>query len=157
MNKNQKTKEKMCIFFASDYHFEMISLPYIQEKLDENKKIIILTENNLEETIKVLIKKIYLKKEKKDKFLEINWKNDDIEKIEFIKQNLEQEMVIFIKGKEKYISEMNETIKKYVQNKNIELIDCYNIEELGKIPDKIINQYNNILNTSGKKEIQKII
>ena len=52
---------------------------------------------------------------------------------------------------------MNETIKKYVQNKNIELIDCYNIEELGKIPDKIINQYNNILNTSGKKEIQKII
>ena len=157
MNKNQKTKEKMCIFFASDYHFEMISLPYIQEKLDENKKIIILTENNLEETIKVLIKKIYLKKEKKDKFLEINWKNDDIEKIEFIKQNLEQEMVIFIKGKEKYISEMNETIKKYVQNKNIELIDCYNIEELGKIPDKIINQYDNILNTSGKKEIQKII
>ena len=157
MNKNQKTKEKMCIFFASDYHFEMISLPYIKEKEDENKKIIILTENNLEETIKVLIKKIYLKKEKKDKFLEINWKNDDIEKIEFIKQNLEQEMVIFIKGKEKYISEMNETIKKYVQNKNIELIDCYNIEELGKIPDKIINQYNNILNTSGKKEIQKII
>ena len=26
------TKEKLCAFFASDYHFEMISLPYIKIK-----------------------------------------------------------------------------------------------------------------------------
>ncbi len=29
MNKNQSTKEKSCVFYVSDYHFEMISLPYI--------------------------------------------------------------------------------------------------------------------------------
>ena len=52
MNKNQKTKEKTCAFYASDYHFEMISLPYINKKLDESKEIIVLTENNLKETIK---------------------------------------------------------------------------------------------------------
>ena len=54
MNKNQKTKEKTCAFYASDYHFEMISLPYINKKLDESKEVIVLTENNLKETIKKL-------------------------------------------------------------------------------------------------------
>ena len=48
MNKNQSTKEKSCVFYVSDYHFEMISLPYISKKLEEEKKVIILTENNLE-------------------------------------------------------------------------------------------------------------
>ena len=33
MNKNQKTKEKTCAFYASDYHFEMISLPFIENIL----------------------------------------------------------------------------------------------------------------------------
>ena len=54
MNKNQKTKEKTCAFYVSDYHFEMISLPYINKKLDESKEVIVLTENNLKETIKTL-------------------------------------------------------------------------------------------------------
>ena len=52
MSKNQETKEKICAFYASDYHFEMISLPYIERKLEEKNEVIILTENNLEETIK---------------------------------------------------------------------------------------------------------
>ena len=55
MDKKQKTKEKTCTFYASDYHFEMITLPYIEQKLEEDNKIVILTENNLEETIKTLI------------------------------------------------------------------------------------------------------
>ena len=28
MNESQITKEKTCAFYASDYHFEIISLPY---------------------------------------------------------------------------------------------------------------------------------
>ena len=40
---NKETKEKICTFFVSDYHFEMISLPYIDKKLEENEEIIILT------------------------------------------------------------------------------------------------------------------
>ena len=37
MMKKNKRKEKICLFFASDYHFEMISLPYINENLKKNK------------------------------------------------------------------------------------------------------------------------
>ena len=33
MIKENKREEKLCLFFASDYHFEMISLPYINESL----------------------------------------------------------------------------------------------------------------------------
>ena len=32
MNKSKITKEKTCAFYASDYHFEMISLPYIEKR-----------------------------------------------------------------------------------------------------------------------------
>lgn len=69
MNKNLKTKEKTCAIYASDYHFEMISLPYIEKNIEENKEIIIFTENNLEETINTLVSKTNLKDEKKKKIL----------------------------------------------------------------------------------------
>ena len=39
MMKKNKRKEKICLFFASDYHFEMISLPYINENLKKNKNV----------------------------------------------------------------------------------------------------------------------
>ena len=32
------TKEKTCAFYASDYHFEMISLPFIEKILKRIKK-----------------------------------------------------------------------------------------------------------------------
>ena len=40
-----------CAFYASDYHFEMMTLPYISKKLDESKKVVILSENNLNEDV----------------------------------------------------------------------------------------------------------
>ncbi|MBO6243379.1 MAG: hypothetical protein J6O41_02270, partial [Clostridia bacterium] len=65
MNKKQKTEEKACSFYASDYHFEMISLPYINKKLENGEEVLILTENNLQKTVKTLVSKISLSKEKK--------------------------------------------------------------------------------------------
>ena len=41
MSKN--TKEKICAFYASDYHFEMISLPYINKRIENKDEIVILT------------------------------------------------------------------------------------------------------------------
>ncbi len=155
MNKNQKTKEKICTFFASDYHFEMISLPYIDKNLEENKEIVILTENNLEETINTLLERMNFKEEKRNKFLSIDWKNNDLEKFKCIKENLKKnkEMIIFIKGKENYIHNINGNIDKWINNSDkIKLIDCYDIEEIGSNIDKIICQYQKILNTSGEKE-----
>ena len=62
MNKtNDKT---VCSFFASDYHFEMITIPYIEKELDKNKKIVILTDEDLTPTVNVLLSRMNLNQKK---------------------------------------------------------------------------------------------
>ena len=157
MNINQKTKEKTCAFYASDYHFEMISLPYINKKLDESKEVIILTENNLEETIKTLVSKINLNQSKKENILKINWENNDLKKFKQIDKEMknEKDIVIFVKGKENYIKNINKNIEKWIEkSENVEVIDCYDIEEVSEKLDNIMNQYKTILKTTGKNVIK---
>lgn len=157
MNKNQKTKEKTCAFYASDYHFEMISLPYINKKLDESKEIIVLTENNLKETIKTLVSKINLNEDKKVDILKIDWENNDLNKFKKINEDIKskKDMVIFVKGKENYIKNINENIEKWTEkSKNVEIIDCYDMEEISQDMDNIIDQYKFTLKTTGKNIIK---
>lgn len=159
MSKNQETKEKICAFYASDYHFEMISLPYIERKLEEKNEVIILTENNLEETIKILISRMNLAEEKKKRILDINWKNDDLAKFKQIKEKLEENknMIIFVKGKENYIKNINRNIEKWINiADSVKVINCYDMEEISEKLDDIMDQYKKILSTSGEKEIEKI-
>ena len=157
MNKNQKTKEKTCAFYASDYHFEMISLPYINKKLDESKEVIVLTENNLKETIKTLVSKINLNEDKKEAILKIDWENNDLNKFKKINEDIKskKDMVIFVKGKENYIKNINENIEKWTEkSKNVEIIDCYDMEEISQDMDNIMDQYNITLKTTGKNIIK---
>ncbi|HCF35196.1 MAG: hypothetical protein ACLSD2_01150 [Clostridia bacterium] len=157
MNKNQKTKEKTCAFYASDYHFEMISLPYINKKLDESKEVIVLTENNLKETIKKLVSKINLNEDKKVDILKIDWENNDLNKFKKINEDIKskKDMVIFVKGKENYIKNINENIEKWTEkSKNVEIIDCYDMEEISQDMDNIMDQYKFTLKTTGKNIIK---
>lgn len=159
MNNNKDTKEKICAFYASDYHFEMMSLPYIDEKMKNKDEIIILTENNLEETMKIFLSKTNFKKEKKEEILKLGWKNNDLEKIEKMKEKIKQEknVIIFIKGKENYIQKVNQDIEKWIVEENhVKVINCYEIEEIGENLEKIMNQYKKVLRTTGEKEIEKI-
>lgn len=157
MNKNQKTKEKTCAFYASDYHFEMISLPYINKKLDESKEVVVLTENNLKETIKTLVSKINLNEDKKEAILKIDWENNDLNKFKKINEDIKskKDMVIFVKGKENYIKNINENIEKWTEkSKNVEIIDCYDMEEISQDMDNIRDQYKFTLKTTGKNIIK---
>ena len=47
--------KKICLFCASDYHLEMILLPYIKDKINDSK-FVIFTQNNLEETVKKVLR-----------------------------------------------------------------------------------------------------
>lgn len=159
MNINKNTKEKICAFYASDYHFEMMSLPYIDKRIEKEDEIIILTENNLEETMQTLLERTNLKEDKKKQILKLNWKNSNLEKIETIQEKIKQEkdMIIFVKGKENYIHKVNKDIEKWIpKEKHVKIIDCYSIEEIGEDLDEIMNQYDKILRTTGEKEIEKI-
>ena len=148
------TKEKICAFYASDYHFEMISLPYISKSMDENKEIIILTENDLEDTVNTLISRMNLKDVKKNKILGLDWKDNDLKKFKEISKSSKENknMIIFIKGKENYIENVNKNIEKWVEDKNnIKVIDCYEFFEVENKIDDIAEKYDKILGMSKRE------
>lgn len=150
-----KTKEKLCLFFASDYHFEMISLPYINGRIKENKEIIMITENDLNNTINTVLDRINLKPEEKEKIININWKNDSVNKLKKLEnKNIENnERVIFIKGKEEYINNMNKSINDLISDESTQVIDCYDINEVQENIKEIAKGYSKILSTSGVEKL----
>ena len=137
-----KRLEKLCCFYVSEFHLEMILVPYINNVIEKNKKISILTEINLEETIKILMSKINLKENRKNEILNLNWKNNSI-------RNIENNSVIIIVGKSKFIKNINEQLK--IENSVI--VDCYNFEEIQDKSTEILKGYEKNLNTSGIQDI----
>ena len=131
-----KRKEKTCCFYVSEFHLEMILVPYINEKIEE--KITILTEKNLKETIKILISKMNLKEENKQKILELGWDG---------KNKIEENSNIIIVGSRQYITQKNKEIEDI---KVMSILDCYDFEEEKSNINDIIPQYQNTLNTLGK-------
>ena len=133
-----KGLEKTCCFYVSEFHLEMILVPYINEKIDEN--ITILSEIKLKETIEILISKLHLKEENKEKILKLSWDGD-----ESIKENSN----IIVIGSRQYIEKMNHEL----QNKSpISVLDCYSFDEEKDNLNNIINGYKNMLNTLGKNK-----
>lgn len=104
-----KSIEKICSFYVSDFHLEMILMPYINKELEENKNIIIKTEKNLKDTVEILVSKMNLNDANKERILNLDWNN------EFNKKANNNSDVIVI-GSEKYINDINSEIK----NENIE-------------------------------------
>ena len=47
---------------------------------------------------------------------------------------------------------MNKEIEK-TNNKNIKIIDCYNIENINNKMDSIMIKYNNLISTIGEKSV----
>ena len=131
-----KRLEKTCCFYVSEFHLEMILVPYINKKIEEN--ITILTEKNLRETLEILISKMNLKEECKEKILKLEWSGE-----EKIKENSN----IIIIGSKEYIQNKN----KEIENKNaISVLDCYDFEQEKDSIDDIVKHYKNTLNTLGK-------
>ena len=134
-----KRKEKTCCFYVSEFHLEMILVPYINEIIEQN--ITILTQKKLNETMEILISKINLKAENKEKILNLKWDGE-----EEIKENSN----IIIIGSKQYIENKN----KEISNKNVlSILDSYALEEEKNNINEIVKEYKNVLNTLGKKEI----
>lgn len=155
--KENERKEKTCLFFASDYHFEMISLPYISKNLDNDKNVIMITENNLEKSVEKVLDRINLLEQKKEMIKQIDWNNGELNKFAQVKNaNQEKkETIIFIKGKENYIENMNKNIQNWIDLNNVEMIDCYDINEVQENVNLIVKKYDKILSTSGIEKLLK--
>ncbi len=155
MMKENKREEKLCLFFASDYHFEMISLPYINESLKKDENVIIMTENNLDSSVDKVLSRINLNEEEKSRLTKIDWKNDDVNKFKEIKSaNKEgKETLIFVKGRENYINNMNKNIQNWTNDTDVKIVDCYDINEIHDDVGDIAKKYDQILSTSGVEKL----
>lgn len=151
MLKENKTEDKSCLFYVSDYHFEMIALPYMKEKIEKNNQVIVMTQENLEDSMKQLLDKVNLDSEDKKKIEKINWKEKSIEKINEI--DTLSNKIVFIKGTEKYIKNVNEKINKIPDVQNLQVIDCYDMNNVDESIIDITKDYGSILSTSGLKNL----
>ena len=155
MVKENKGQEKLCLFFLFYYHFEMISLPYINEKLKKDNNVIIMTENDLDVTVDKLLSMVNLTQKEKDRITKIDWKNDDVSKFKEIKNaNANgKETVILVKGKENYINSVNKNIENWIDINNTKIVDCYDINEVYEDVSNIAKNYNKVLSTSGVEKL----
>ena len=141
ITKEQETK-KYCCFYVSDFHLEMILLPYIKDNIDRTK-FIIFTEKNLSESIKILLDRTNLDCDEKSEILNLDWNSKKIS--DFSNYNFNNYTII-ISGSNNYISKINEQIMK-MEHEKINIIDCYNINENSPEVMQIKEKYNGILNT----------
>lgn len=137
--------KKTCLFCASDYHLEMILLPYIKERIDSSN-IIIFTENNLEDSIKVLLTKVNLDEKDKEKIKKLNWNKTCEFRIEEINNMKDKNIIIIINGSSNYIELVNKKIKE-VLRRDIEIVDCIHILDSDIEITEISKKYEKILNT----------
>lgn len=137
VTEEQKSK-KLCCFYASEYHLEMILLPYIKNNLKDSN-FTIFTQKDLSKSINLLLERINLKKEEKEQIKNLNWKEkNNIEKD--IKKN------IIINGDLKYIENIKKELSKIKEN-NFDIVYCYNIEYLNENREYFEKNYDGILNT----------
>ena len=128
---------KKCLFCVSDYHLEMILLPYIIEKKYEYNTIV-FTETNLEASIDILLTKVNLKVEDKKIIKSIDWNKNDSLKFERIEEIKDNKLNIIVNGSYEYVK---------LINKNIEIVDCFHIGNPDLDVLELSKKYNCILNT----------
>ena len=139
---NKEKTQKKCCFYVSDFHLEMTILPYINKKIEDNNNIVIITENKLEETIKILISRMNIKN--KNKILKLDWNNKNINLI----QN--EENLVIINGTKKFVDSKNKELNEYLREGIIEVVNCYMFEEIKDEIVEITAKHTEVLNNLEK-------
>jgi len=169
MNEYYNGIKRMCSFYVSDAHLCTMILPYISEKLNENKTVEILSDKNINSSIDLLLSKLNLKEEIKNKIKSINWTKNKMYKYMYFEKSMKKvlnnkkECYLFLVGDENHIDVMNLNLEKWMKkNKektekiNINIINCYEIMHFNENIKSILDKNDKILNTSGEKEIKEV-
>lgn len=138
--------QRYCSLYVNDMHLIVMLIPYIERELEKKEKIITILENDLENEIDTIVKKVNLGREKKNKIKRINWKKNLLSKEQIGEIKGE---TILIKGSYEFIKSVNEVLK----TEDNRVIDCYDIDTFEQNSRTILEQHNAILNTSGIRKI----
>ncbi len=147
MGVKDKKIEKVYSSYVSEYHLEMILVPFINSKIEEKENVVIETEYDMNETLNTLLSKLNLKEENKEKILRLGWNKKE--------NNIESKDNVIIIGNKDYIENTNRRI----MQKNIEdltIVDCYKFEDICNNMSEVADKYDFNLNTNGlQKENEK--
>jgi len=141
----ERNIEVLSTFYVSEFHLEMIILPYIIKETENNNEIIILTEKKLEKSVRYLISKLNINEEKKEKLLKLKWNNKNINKDSIIDSNINK--TFFIIGSKKYIEQKNIEIN----SNKIKIVNCYDLEEVQGEISEIERNSDKILTIKGEE------
>lgn len=158
--------KKVCGFYVSSIHLITMILPYIKKQIEEEISIETFFEYNLKENINNIVQKIIISPEEKEKILRIDWNRNKIKKYseieKFLKEKIDNNnsVDLLISGNRKYISNINNMLEKFflknenkINNKNITIINCFEVEEFDDNIREILESHEYILNTSGMHKI----
>lgn len=164
MEKVSRKTTKLCSFYVSDWHLVTILLPYLNEEINKENKIVTLLETNIKEKVETLVKKLNLKNS--EQILNINWnivrtkKYLELKNILNIESKGEENITILVNGRKKFIDNIKKNIERWMeQNKNvrnIKIINCYEITEFNYNITEILDEHDKILNTSGEREKEDV-
>ena len=163
----EKTIEKICSFYVSDWHLVTMLLPYINKEINEKANIITILEKDIDKNVETLINKLNLKN--REKILNLNWKKTNGIKYSEVKKNINKEIledklnIIFINGKKSYMDMVNKNIDKLLSENskkykeiNIKIINCFEVGDFNMNILDILSEHSKILNTSGEKAINEV-
>ncbi len=140
--------KKICSFFVSEYHLLTVLLPYINEKILEEKNIELVLQNDMNIKVKEYLSKVKSLNLENEEILKLKWKKTKIEKV-----TLKSKEIIIVVGNQKYIEDAKKIID--ITSNIEEIVDCYSISNDMEEINKIVARYEEILNTDGKHNLEK--
>lgn len=146
MGENQMIKA--CNFYVSQWHLFAALLPYVRDELKKNHKILIISQDNIEKSIKKLVSKLNLKFENKNGLDDVIWLNDDF--VIELKEEITP-VTIVVQGTIDFIKEINAYLENNLKPiyRKITIINCFEIYDTNDILYNILDEHDYVFNTAG--------
>ena len=151
-----KKINKMCSFYVNEWHLTVMMLPYINSKMQNNEKVTILSEENLENNIETILQKLNINNKVKNEIENLYWKSTPINMVDTMVNEVTSKDNIIIVGNEEYIENANKIIEKKIKTGEINIIDCYEVMQFNNNIDSILKNNEKVINTSGEKTIDEM-
>lgn len=137
-------KVKLCCFTVNYTHACIIANNFINTKLN-NVKVIYINEKSEKKKMKSIISRFYKKMD--DRMFCTEWLDEKL-----IHDYLNETFVFVVNGKEEFVENVNKYLK--LNEFRGYIINCYNIFDIASSTERIINEHDYYINTTGiiKKE-----
>ncbi len=139
---------KACNFYVSEWHLFAALLPYVREELKQSNKIVVVSQDKLENGMRSLVKRLNLHFENEKGIDEISWFNDD-----FVMEINEEinPITIVVQGTIEFIKEINTYLSANLipSSTEIKIINCYEVYDTNTMLYNILDEHDFVFNTAG--------